>query len=436
MSRKGSLLPIVRKYFEKDPVTAAHSLEGMSEEEAVGVLIALPPQLSAQAFPHLQVTYAAALLKEVPPDTFKQILERLSPEQGASIFMHLSLDVREQFLEHLSKDLKQQIREFLTYPTGSAGQLMSTSVMSFRSEFTVRETIQRIRQVAKKDKTLSYTYVTDRDNKLVGVINMRDIMLADPNQTLDSVMRKEIFSVNAFMDREQVAQELGKRKYFSAPVVDHDHRLLGVIKAERLIQGIQQEATEDIQKMFGAGGDERAFSPMWFSLKNRLPWLHVNLATAFLAASVVSLFENLIAEIVVLAIFLPVVAGQGGNAGAQSLAIVMRGIVMREIPKDKHTRLMIKEGGLGIINGLVTGVVTGLIAWYWKGIPALGLVIFLAMVVNLCAAGLFGAAIPLVMKSLRLDPAQCSSIILTTVTDVVGFFAFLGFAVLFRSHLI
>jgi magnesium transporter len=194
--------------------------------------------------------------------------------------------------------------------------------------------------------------------------------------------------------------------------------------------------TKDIQKIFGAGGDERVNSTILFSLKKRLPWLHVNLATAFLAAAVVALFEGIIAKLTVLAVFLPVVAGQGGNAGAQSLAVVMRGIVMREIPRDKVFRLISKEAKLGAINGVIIGTVTALIAWIWYGNPYLGLVIGLGMLLNLVFAGLSGASIPIVMKRIGLDPAQSSNIILTTVTDVMGFIAFLGFAVLFQNYLV
>ena len=214
------------------------------------------------------------------------------------------------------------------------------------------------------------------------------------------------------------------------------NHILGIIKAEQLLQGIQEEVSEDLQRMFGAGGDERTFSSIGFSLKQRLPWLHVNLATAFLAAAVVALFQDVIAQLTILAVFLPVVAGQGGNAGAQSLAVVMRGIVMRELPRHKVRRLILKEGGIGAINGLIIGVVTAIVAWVWHGNPYLGLVIGLGMLVNMIIAGLSGSSIPILMKAVGLDPAQCSSIILTTVTDVIGFFAFLGFAVLFKSYLI
>ncbi len=171
-------------------------------------------------------------------------------------------------------------------------------------------------------------------------------------------------------------------------------------------------------------------------MKKRLFWLHINLVTAFMAAGVVAVFESMIAKLTILAVFLPVVAGQGGNAGAQSLAVVMRGIVMREIPKGKTGRLILKEGGLGAVNGVVIGLVTAVVAWLWNGNPFLGLVIGLGMFFNLIFAGLSGASIPLLMKKMGIDPAQSSSIILTTVTDILGFLAFLGFAVVFQSYLV
>ena len=350
--------------------------------------------------------------------------------------MHLPREARERFLSHLPDKLKRDIQEQLTYPEGSVGRMMSTHFLSFRADATVYDATQIIRQLAPKRYPASYAYVVDDQDRLKGVLNMRDLLLGEPDTKLSAIMRTDLFTLHCFTDREDAAAQLSKRRYFAAPVVDHDGRVLGIIKAEQLIQGAQEEVAEDLQRMFGAGGDERAFSPMIYSLKKRLPWLHVNLATAFLAASVVAMFEDIIAKITVLAVFLPVVAGQGGNAGAQSLAIVMRGLVMREIPKDKVKKLVLKESLLGLMSGTVTGLVTALVAWLWHGNPWLGLVIGLAMIVNLCAAGLAGAAIPVVMKAMGLDPAQCSSIIQTTVTDVVGFFAFLGFAVIFQSHLL
>lgn len=430
------LLPLVEKYFETDPVGAAHHLETMSEEEAVSILKTLPPRLSAEVVHHLPESFTAILLRHLPPDIFKDIVERLDAQQCTTIFLHLPSEKRYQLLGLLDEGKKKEIRELLTYPEDSAGRVMTTDFIAFHSALKVKDAIHKIRQLAQRGAPASYIYVVDKDNHLVGVMNMRDMMLSPDEARLESVMRKEVFAVNCVMDRERVAEELSSRRYFAVPVVDAENRLLGVVKAEQLLEDVQEEATEDIQKMFGAGGDERVFSPFIFSLSKRLPWLHVNLATAFLAAGVIAIFEDVIAKITALAVFLPVVAGQGGNAGAQSLAVVMRGLVMREIPPAKVRKLILKEMTLGAVNGLIIGVVTALIAWVWKGNPYLGMVIGLAMVANMVIAGLAGAAIPLTMKAVGLDPAQCSNIILTTVTDVMGFFTFLGFAVLFQSYLI
>jgi len=433
---QATLLPFAEKYFERDLVSAAHSLESMSEFQTVAVLKALPPQLAATAFAHLQPHYAAGLLKDLTPGLFEEVVSHLDPLHGSAIFAHLSPEVREQVLAKLPKKIKDQIRELLTFPANSAGRMMNTSFIAFWDDLTVEAAVQKIRSLAHKKDTPFYAYVMDKQNHLVGVINMRDLLLAESHSLLAEVMRKDVFAVNAFMDREEVVRLSGKRRFFAVPVVDPQKRLIGVIDAGHLMHGVQEDATEDFQKMFGAGGDERVFSPVGFSLRKRLPWLHVNLATAFLAAFVVGLFQNIIAKITILAVFLPVVAGQGGNAGAQSLAVVMRGLVLREIPFHRAWQLILREFWIGTVNGVVIGIVTAGVTWAWQGNPFLGIVVGSAMLVNLAIAGFSGAAIPVAMKAIGLDPAQCSNIILTTITDVMGFLAFLGFATLFQGYLV
>jgi magnesium transporter len=360
----------------------------------------------------------------------------MGAEDAAMILMSLSTEMQQNLLNQLPPQMKQQIQDILTYPENSVGRIMTSHFMAFHLDIKVKDAIHRIRLTAHKYGPATYTYVIDNENKLVGVLNMRDLLLSSGDVPLMDVMDRNVFSVDGFRDREEVAQELAARRYLAAPVVDANQRLVGVVRSDRLVGDVKEEATEDILKMVGAGRDERVFSPIFFSLKKRIIWLKVNLATAFLAAAVVALFEDTIAKITVLAVFLPVVAGQGGNAGAQSLAVVMRGLVLREIRPGQAIRVIRKEAFLGAMNGLITGLVTALIAWLWHGNPYLGLVIGLAMVVNLAAAGLSGAAIPLAMKAIGFDPAQSSSIILTTVTDVVGFFSFLGFATIFQQHLL
>jgi magnesium transporter len=431
MSEHSPLLPLVQGFFERDIAGATNHLENMEENDAAASLRALPLPMAVSVVKRLQVQFAAALLKDADADYFIAIASSLDPQFFAMIFMHLPEDSRKRLTDNLPDSLKSQIREALTYPEDSIGRIMSTDFLSFNEDVLVGEAIEKIRFLAKTRFPASYVYVVNKEKVLVGVVNMRDLMLAPIDAPIETVVRKEVFALHSFMDREEAANEFSKRRYFAAPVVDSQNRILGIIKAEQLIAGMQEEVTEDFQRMFGAGGDERTFSPIAFSLKKRLPWLHVNLATAFIAAAVVGMFEDLIAKVTILAVFLPVVAGQGGNAGAQSLAVVMRGLVMREIPKNRVYQLILKEGLIGVVNGLIIGVVTALVAWIWDGNPFLGLVIGLGMLVNLIFAGLSGASIPLLMKTMGFDPAQSSNIILTTVTDVMGFFAFLGFATLF-----
>lgn len=436
MNNDQALLTFVRKSFDHDVAGATFLLESLPVEDAARIFQELPVANAVRVINNLQIDFAADLLKHADDRFLASLATQLDPPLAGALMMHLPEAERQRLKAHLSEELQARIREYLEYPAGSVGRIMTTNFLAFNHNQKVEEAIDRIRALAKRRFPSSYVYVVDDDSRLRGVLNMRDLMLADPGQRLETITRSGVFSLHGFTDVQDAAAELARRKYFAAPVVDGENRIVGIVKAERMIQGVQEEAIQDIQKMFGAGGDEKAFSPIMFSLRKRLPWLHVNLATAFLAAAVVALFEDIIAQLTILAVFLPVVAGQGGNAGAQSLAVVMRGIVMREIPKDKMLRLVVKEGQLGALNGAVIGLVTALVAWIWHGNPYLGLVIGLGMLVNLFFAGLSGASIPLLMKRIGIDPAQSSSIILTTVTDVLGFVAFLGFAVIFQRFLI
>jgi len=431
-----AVLPLVDKLADENPVFLARYLESLTDGQASVFLNGISAASVMKIIRHQNPAYAARILGGLSEECFRGIVEGLDAQRGADILMELPEEKRKALLQKMDGRRKSEIRELLSYPEDSAGRIMSRDFIALPKEMTVRDAVQRVRELAAKGSNAFYVYVVDGDRKLAGVMNMRDMLLAQEAAPLGSVMRKNVFFIDSFMDREQIANELTTRRFFAAPVVDRQMQLLGVVKSDQIIGEMQEEATEDMQKLFGAGGDEKVFSPMGFSIKKRLPWLHVNLITAFLAASVVALFEDVIARITILAVFLPVVAGQGGNAGAQSLAVVMRGLVMREIPKGQAGRLVMKETLLGAVHGVVIGLVTAAVAWGWYGNPMLGLVIGLGMIVNLIAAGFAGAAIPIAMKQMGLDPAQSSSIVLTTVTDIVGFFAFLGFAVMFQSYLV
>jgi len=436
MSEYDTYIKVTRHFVENDIIEAANIIEGLELDEALVILQSLPSETAGKMIKNLQVSFAAGLLEGLEEQFLCQVLTQLEPHFLATLLMNTSKENRERLREHIKGSVEEQIRELLEYPQGSVGRVVTTNFLAFDKKLTAGAAIDKIRAISKKKRPTSYAYVVDDEKHLLGVLNMHDLMISDPDRKLETIMTVDVFSLHCFDEIQEAANALSKRKYFAAPVVDSQQRIIGVIKAERLIKGIQEESVQDLQRMFGAGGDEKPFSKLSFALKKRLFWLHINLVTAFMAALVVALFEGVIAKITILAVFLPVVAGQGGNAGAQSLAIVMRGIVMREIPKGQVSRLILKEGLLGVINGTVIGFVTAIVAWAWKGNPYLGVVIGLGMFFNLIFAGLAGASIPLVMKKIGVDPAQSANIILTTVTDILGFLAFLSFALIFQKFLI
>ena len=431
------LIPFTVQLIERDIAEATKIFEGLSRSSAAEILMMLPVELTTRVLQRLQVSYTASLLDQGDPVLVKKIIQRLSPRKAASVVMHLSQTSRARLMPNVTGALAEEIREMLTYPENSVGRYMSSDFLTFQKEESAGKVIDKMKKLAaEKSFPASYTYVVDDDNILLGVINTRDLMLTPADGKLESIMITSVFSLHCFTERGEAAREMSKRKYFAAPVVDSENRLLGIIKGENLLHGLKDDLTRDIQTMVGVGRDEKTFSPVFFALKKRLLWLTINLGTAFLAASVVAMFEGIIAKLTILAVFLPVIAGQGGNAGAQSLAVVMRGLVMREIPPKRIPELNLKETKLGALNGILIGFITAVIAWGWYGNPWLGLVIGLGMVINLIIAGLAGSSIPIIMKRWGIDPAQSSSIILTTVTDVMGFLAFLGLAVIFQRFLI
>jgi len=270
-------------------------------------------------------------------------------------------------------------------------------------------------------ETIYYAYAVDDEGRLEGVISLRDLALARPETRLSALVNRDVISVPVDADAEDVARLFDKYNYYALPVIDADRRLLGIITIDDVIDVIREEATEDIYRSQGVPLEERVDTPWHESLRWRMPWLYFNLLTAFLAASVVGAFEETIAKFASLAFFMPIIAGQGGNAGMQTVTIVTRGIALGEVPKGEGWRILRKEILLGIFDGLAMGVVVGAVGFLWKKTIFLGIVVFLAMVFNMITAGIVGTVIPLTLRAMRQDPALASSIFLTTFTDTLGF---------------
>jgi magnesium transporter len=291
--------------------------------------------------------------------------------------------------------------------------------------------LQRSRDV----EVVFYLYVIDARRHLVGVVSLRRLLLVAPDTPLKRIMTTELISVRADMDQEEVARQVASYNLLAIPVVDEENKLVGVITVDDIIDVIKDEATEDVYRLAGVAGDDRVFTKASESLRKRLPWLLVNLVTAFLAASVVALFTPTIGLLPILAVLMPVVAGMGGNAATQTLTVIVRGIALGELTWSNTRKALLKEAAVGLGNGLACGVIGGLVVIIFKGDPVLGLVLGLAMVVNMFIAATAGTLIPLSLRALKVDPALASSVFITTLTDMFGFFSFLGLATLFIKYL-
>lgn len=420
---------LVRRFLDYHPIDAARALETLDTESIVRILRTCPARTLAPVFDALDVNIAGDILLRLDPRHRNDILTRMAPRQAASLMHQLDDAELSTLLESIPTQSVQRLKQILQYPAQTAGGMMEPRVTSLPIDLTTQQAVARLRRAPRE--TLYYLYVTNRDGKLAGVLNMRDLLLAAPKDEIREMVRQPVLSVPATMARDEVVEIMRQNGFLAIPVVDTEERLIGVVLHDEAMQAGQANAFEDFQRLVGAGADEQALSPVRTVVKRRLPWLCVNLFTAFIAAAVVGLFEGVIQQVTALAVLLPVVAGQGGNTGSQSLAVVMRGLALKELVPGSERRVIIKEAMGGLINGLAVAVVCAVAVYIWQPNIGLALVIGLAMPVNMLAAAIAGALIPLVLRALGRDPAQSAGIFLTTVTDVVGFAAFLGFAVLF-----
>jgi magnesium transporter len=381
---------------------------------------------AAEVVGHLTADMAAQAIERLTDESAASILTRIEPTRAASLLARIDEDSKNRILNSLAPSLSRELEELLAYPGDSAGNLMDARVTTFRSDMTVENVLRRLREYPRRN--LQEVFVVDEGGRLLGAVAVQALAVSRPKIRLDEILAPVRAFVEPMAPREDVVEILTEHRLTTLPVVDHEQRLLGVIRQDALVAATAEEASVDIQTMVGASKEERALSTPSFAMRKRLPWLEINLGTAFLAASVVGIFEETIARYTALAVLLPVVAGQSGNTGAQALAVVMRGLALREVRVRHWARLLRKEVTVGFLNGVAVALTTSFFVYLWSRSPGLALVIGISMVASMAIAGLAGAGIPLLLTVLRQDPAQSSSIILTTVTDVAGFFSFLGIA--------
>lgn len=418
---------------ESFPNEAARVLERAPVADVVRFLERQPAARVEAMLRRLTPDRAARILAALGDEATGRLLRALEPNRVAHLLARLDPKEREACLVTVDASLAEELRSLAAYPEDSAGGLMDPRITTFRPDATVRDVVRRLRTFRRQ--RVDTVFVVDPEDHLLGSIPLQAVVLAPAGTPLESIMRAPTPSVQDTSPREEVLEQLERQRITSLPIVDYDGRVVGVLRQDQLLTAAQAEASADAMAMVGAGRDERALSPPLFAVRKRLPWLLVNLLTAFLAASVVGLFEETIAAYTALAVLLPVVAGQSGNTGAQALAVTMRGLALREVRVRQWLRVVLKEIAAGAGNGVAVALVTAVAVFFWSGSSGLALVIGVSMVISMVLAGLAGAAIPMILTSLRQDPAQSSSIVLTTVTDVAGFFSFLGIATALSSML-
>jgi magnesium transporter len=412
----------------------------------------LHPADSAEMLTTLEPTDQAEIVTRLEPDELAVVFEQMNGEEAAEMGQHLDVESLADVLDEMEADVAadllnemepsdatavlEQMDEagsvatLLAYPEDSAGGIMNLPPPSLRRFWTVAEAFQFIKNNYQDANQIFYLYVLDRNGRLIGVVNLRALILAEPTQTIEEIMIRDVISIRVDMDQEEVAQIFSHYDLLALPVVDAENHLVGIITVDDVVDVIEEEATEDIYHLAQVAADAEVFGPIWHAIRARLPWLYVNMLTAFLASLVVAFFEDTIAAVAVLAVFMPIVAGQGGNAGNQTMTIIVRSLALGEIDVSEAWRALRHEFTIGVLNGLSLGIVVGLVAWLWQGNPMLGLIIALAMLGNLIVAAMAGVLVPMTLKRLNIDPALASSIFVTTATDVMGFALFLGLATL------
>ncbi len=433
-----------------DPETVANRIEEMPAADGADVMKELTVEQAADVAEYLDPHTASHILAEMETHLAASVIADMEPVEAAMVLGEMNSDDRVDILAHLPRALREHIisemdapdaadvRNLQQYPSDSAGGIMTSQVTALEEHFTVEEAIAELRRLSEQLEQMFYVYVIDLRGHLVGVLSMRDLILAKPERKINTLMRTTVASVPATMDQEEVARIVRKYKYLAMPVVDEKNRLVGLITVDDVVDVINAEATEDVQKMAGAGAEERLTSPWSFSFKARTPWLIVNLGTAFMAAGVVGLFQSTISALPILAAYQTIVSGMGGNAGAQAMAVTIRGIALGQVDTKLLKRLLKRELIVGVLTGLVVGTITWIIAAYTSHHPKAGLigaVICVALTLNHINACLTGVAIPFVMKKLGFDPAQSATIFATTFTDCGGFFVTLGLASVFMKWL-
>jgi len=416
------------------PADAADVLARLSSRDRLQLVTLIPRQDMARIAAELPDDARSEMLEHLPDAHLIAVLDAADDNVVADVLRDLSPERSSRVLRLMSRSAA--VAPLLAEGEETAGGHMTRAFVSLRAETPIRDAIDYARRVLRGDVYARDLYVTDADGRLEGVLSLKDLIIADPSSRIADVMRRDVISAPVDMDQEDMARTVQRYDLFALPVVDASGRLVGVVTVDDVLDVVEEEATEDFLKFAGVGVDERALGSLTESMRRRLPWLAVNMAVALCGALVVNQFDHTIAQVAALAVFMPVIAGQGGNAGVQTATIVVRGLALDEVRRADLLRVLSKELALGAVKGVLFGLVLGAIAFAWKQNVTLGVLAGVAMFLNMMVAGIGGVLIPMTLRYvLKIDPATAAGVFDTMLTDIMGFFIFLGLATLFIGRL-
>ncbi len=435
MGAMPNLLNLLQKQHPADLAQIFAELPEKERHAAFNTLVERNGKLAMEALSELGAEKGGELLALRSAEEIARLTQEIPSDDAAALIESLSDELRLAVLELIHPKPGGGVSDLLEYEEKTAGRLMNPNVFALAEDLTAGEAITAL-QSSRDVEMVFYLYVVDERRHLVGVVSLRRLLLVPPDTPLKRIMTTEVYSARVDTDQEEVARQVASYNLLAIPAVDAENKLVGVITVDDVIDVIKDEATEDVFRLAGVSVDDGVLTPPLESLRRRLPWLLVNLVTAFCAAAVVGLFTGTITQAVALATFMPVVAGMGGNAATQTLAVIVRGIALGELTWSNARHALMKESLVGLGNGVANGLVGALVVWaITRGDWALGLILMAAMIINMFVAATAGTLIPLGLRALKVDPALASSVFITTFTDVFGFFSFLGLGTLFLRFL-
>lgn len=413
------------------PAQIAHLLESLPVRERAVVWGLVDKTHDADVLLHVTDQVRATLMSDMDTQELVDAAEALETDDLADIYQHLPQAVIHSVLQSMDQQDRQRLEAVLSYPQDSAGGLMNTDTLTVRPDVTLDVVLRYLRRRGQIPEMTDSLIVVNRDDHFLGMLSLSDLLTHDPQLSVGEVMVSDFPSVLATLPARQVASLFEQRDLISAPVVGSEGQLLGRITIDDVVDVIRDEAEHSMMSMAGLNEDEDLFAPVIPSARRRAVWLGINLITAFLASWVIGWFEATLEKIIALAVLMPIVASMGGIAGSQTVTLVIRGMALGRVGEANARRLVLKEGAVGALNGILWAVVVGLVAAAWFRDWRIAAIIAAAMAINLITAALAGALLPMAIKRLGADPALAGTVVLTTITDCVGFFAFLGLATVF-----